>query len=127
MFGLDPTNRFMLYSRPCDMRKSFDGLCGMITQHMAHNPQSGTVYIFLNRSRDRMKLLRWMPGGFVLYYKRLERGTFEFPGSGIRHGSVRLSYAQLVLLVDGLSVQLSKKRPRFSSTLSGVKQGHKNH
>ncbi|WP_159634659.1 IS66 family insertion sequence element accessory protein TnpB [Sphingobacterium composti Ten et al. 2007 non Yoo et al. 2007] len=60
----------------CDMRKSFDGLCGLIISVMQRQPTSGEVFVFLNRSRTHIKLLHWEHGGFVLYYKRLESGTF---------------------------------------------------
>lgn len=55
------------------MRKSFDGLCGLVSSVMQRQPTSGEVYIFLNRSRTHIKLLHWESGGFVLYYKRLEQ------------------------------------------------------
>ena len=67
------------------MRKSFDGLCGLIRSQTEKNPASGEVFVFLNRSRTLLKLLHWEHGGFVLYYKRLEQGTFTPPAlSGIR-------------------------------------------
>ena len=64
------------------MRKSFDGLCGLVTNQMQLNVMSGDVFVFINRSRNRMKLLRWESGGLVLFYKRLEKGTFPLPKEG---------------------------------------------
>lgn len=79
MFSLNSSLSYYLYSRATDMRKSFDGLCNLVQTGLNRNPMSGEVYIFINHRRDRMKLLRWEQGGFILYYKRLESGTFEFP------------------------------------------------
>lgn len=66
------------------MRKGFDGLCGLVHDKMDMNPMDGSVYLFINRQRNRMKMLVWEMGGFVLYYKRLEQGTFELPGQGTK-------------------------------------------
>ena len=63
--------RYLLYNRPTDMRKSFHTLSGIITDAMGQDPCNGNVYIFINRARDRIKLLHWEPGGMVL----LEAGT----------------------------------------------------
>ena len=67
------------------MRKGFDGLCGLVHDKMDMNPMDGSVYLFINRQRNRMKMLVWEMGGFVLYYKRLEQGTFELPGQGTEY------------------------------------------
>lgn len=92
------------------MRKSFDGLCGLITSRLKQNPMSGDVYIFINKPRNRIKLLKWEPGGFVLFYKRLEKGTFEAQSG---QGKLRMSYAELVMLITGISMRNAKKRKRF--------------
>ncbi|MFT6336755.1 MAG: transposase [Saprospiraceae bacterium] len=63
------------------MRMGFDGLSGLISNQMHRSPLDGRVYLFINRRRDRMKMLVWESGGFMLYYKRLEQGTFELPQS----------------------------------------------
>lgn len=67
MFSLNDSMRYLLYNRPTDMRKSFHTLSGIITDAMGQDPCSGNVYIFINRARDRIKLLHWEPGGMVLY------------------------------------------------------------
>lgn len=104
MFGLSTDLRFMLYSPPCDMRKSFDGLCGLVQNDLEGNPSNGCVYIFINKSRNKVKLLQWQSGSFVLYYKRLEQGTFDLPNYDQTVKSLSLSYAQLVLLIDGMAI-----------------------
>ena len=79
MFSLNDSMRYLLYNRPTDMRKSFHTLSGIITDAMGQDPCSGNVYIFINRARDRIKLLHWEPGGMVLYSKLLEAGTLATP------------------------------------------------
>ena len=61
------------------MRKSFNGLSGLVKNELNREPASGDVFVFLNRNRTHLKLLHWERGGFVLYYKRLERGSFTPP------------------------------------------------
>jgi transposase len=79
VFALTTSYRFLLYRKVTDMRKGFDGLSGLVKNELNREPTSGEVFIFINRSRDRIKLLHWQKGGFVLYYKRLEKGTIGLP------------------------------------------------
>lgn len=92
------------------MRKSFDGLCGLISTGMQQDPSNGSVYVFINKRRDRIKLLHWEAGGFVLYYKRLEKGTLE--RSPTQSGS-SVSWPELVMLIEGIPLSERKKRRRF--------------
>ena len=90
------------------MRKSFDGLSGLVRSGLERDPLSGDVYVFVNRRRTHIKLLVWDRSGFVLYYKRLEQGTFEMPEPG------RLSWRQLVLMLEGVSLKSARYRKRYS-------------
>ncbi len=114
MFTLSSSQRYHLYSQPTDMRKSFDGLAGIIRNELDGNPCSGEVFIFINRLRNKIKLLHWQGIGFTLYYKRLEEGTFELLDYDPEVGSITLSYVQIVMLVDGLSIKNIQKRKLFS-------------
>lgn len=116
MFTLSSNNRFHLYSQPTDMRKSFDGLSGLIQNTLGNNPLNGDVFIFINRRRDKIKLLHWQGVSFTLYYKRLEEGTFEVPTYDIEAGSITLSYTQIVMLVDGLTIKNIQKRKSYNPT-----------
>lgn len=107
------SSRYFLYRDPTDMRKSFDGLCGLISGRLGQNPRSGDVFIFINKQRNRSKLLRWEPGGFVLFYKRLEQGTFEVPHTENPSLSVEIDYTLLAMLITGISMKYAKKRKRF--------------
>lgn len=89
------------------MRKSFDGLCGLVASELNRNAISGDVFIFLNRQRTHIKLLHWEHGGFVLYYKRLEQGRFPLPKRQ------ELSWADLVLMIEGIQVQKSRQLRRY--------------
>lgn len=113
MFALSMSNRFLLYGRPTDMRKSFDGLSGIIHNALGSNPCNGDVFVFINRRRDKIKLLHWQGVGFTLYYKRLEEGTFEVPAYDPDAGSITLGYTQMVMLVDGLTIKNIKKRKSY--------------
>jgi transposase len=113
MFALSNSNRFHLYSQPTDMRKSFDGLSGIIRNNLRSNPCNGDVFMFLNKRRNKIKMLHWQGISFILYYKRLEKGTFEMPVYDKQVGSLTLSYAQIVLLVEGLSMKNIKLRKQY--------------
>lgn len=111
MFSLSSSHSYFLYQGRCDMRKGFDGLCGLVSAELERNPTSGEVFVFLNRPRTHIKLLHWENGGFVLYYKRLEKGTFSLPKS--MDGPISLSWAELVLMVEGIQIQKSIQKTRF--------------
>ncbi len=110
MFSLGSSHTYLLHHQPCDMRKSFDGLSGIVLNELGRSPTSGEVFIFLNKRRSHIKLLHWEKGGFVLYYKRLEKGTFTPPAPG-PDGSI--SWPDLVLMIEGIRVQKSFQKPRF--------------
>lgn len=111
MFSLGGDHQYFLYRGDCDMRKGFDGLSGLVTNELSQSPTNGSVFVFLNKSRNQMKLLHWEAGGLVLYHKRLERGRFSVPLSLDTKGS--LSWPELVLIVEGISYVALKKRKRF--------------
>ncbi len=105
---------FYLCRQPTDMRKNFDGLSGVIESILGANPLSGDVFIFINKRRDRIKLLLWDRDGFWLFYKRLEKGTFQLPIDSSYGQSVELSYDALWMILTGIDLGSIKRRPRFS-------------
>ena len=115
MFTLSSTQEFHLYTEATDMRKSFDGLSGLVNDLLESSPVSSSVYVFINKRRDKVKLLHWVGSGYLLYYKRLEEGTFELPRYEINRGMIRLSYTQIVMLIDGISIVNIKRRKRYFS------------
>jgi len=98
------------------MRKSFDGLSGLIAHHTQHNIRSGDVYIFINKRADRIKLLQWEGTGFGLYYKRLEKGTFERPLIEADCTTRTLAWSELIMLLEGIQMSSIKRRKRYSKT-----------
>ena len=118
MMPLSPALRFFLYAHATDMRKSFDGLSGIVTSALTRDPTSGEVYVFLNRRRDRMKLLLWdrpAKRDFWLFYKRLEQGTLQLPGNLAEQTSVELRYDELLLILEGIDLDSIKRRRRYHS------------
>jgi len=113
MFSLSEGHRYFLCQSPTDMRKGFDGLSGLVSNALGMDPLSGDVYMFINRNRNRMKLLVWEAGGFVLYYKRLERGRFEYPVMDQKAKSAVITWQQLMLIVKGIDLKSVKQRKRF--------------
>lgn len=111
MLSLGSSHQYYLYRSATDMRKGFDGLSGLVLDELGRDPLSGEVFVFINRKGDRMKLLVWERGGFVLWYKRLESGTFELPGSEAK--TYPLRYEELVLMLEGIVLSSVRRRKRF--------------
>lgn len=111
MFSLSSSHRYHLYRGVCDMRKSFNGLSGLVRSELGRDPASGEVFVFLNRRRNLLKLLHWESGGFVLYYKRLEEGTFVPPPTASDPTVVR--WPELVLMVEGITVERFRQNRRY--------------
>jgi len=101
---------------------SFDALSGLVRNNLGNNPTSGEVFIFINKRRDKIKLLHWQGSGYLLYYKRLEKGTFELPRYDASVGSITLSYSQLVMIIDGLSIKNLQRRARYIPLAMPVNQ-----
>ena len=113
MLSFSSKQRYFLYRGATDMRKSFNGLSGLVRQYFTHPLMSGDVFIFINRRQDRIKLLMWDVSGFAIYYKRLERGTFELPQTQASQLSLELAWSDLVLLLEGIEIKSIKRRKRY--------------
>jgi transposase len=100
--------RIFVATKPADLRKGFDSLAGMVRQALGEDPLSGSLFVFANKSRARIKILFFDRTGFVLWHKRLETGLFQFPSSDAP--SLPVEAAQLALLLDGIA--LGGARPR---------------
>jgi transposase len=111
--------RVFLCTKPTDMRKSFDGLFGMVREFLGQDPLSGHLFLFLNRRRDRAKILLWEPDGFVIWYKRLEAGSFQTldlttttPPAGT--AGLELSATDLAMILGGIDLATARRRKRYS-------------
>lgn len=114
MFALTSANRYYLYLGVTDMRKSFDGLCGLVQDELQRNPFSGEVFLFINKKGDKLKLLKWEPGGFVLYYKRLEEGTFSFPVLNEQKQCYEMRWTDFIMMVEGIDWQKVERKKRYA-------------
>jgi transposase len=114
MFNVNKAYRYYMYGRRADMRKGFNGLCGLVRNEFLQNPLSGDIFIFINRQRNRIKLLHWQGDGFAIYYKRLEKGTYEMPEINSTTASIELDAQQLLLILEGISLLSVKKRRRYT-------------
>ena len=113
MFALSSSQKFYYYIGVTDMRKSFNGLSGLVHFHKSQIESEELVYLFVNRRRDKIKILQWKSNGFLLYYKRLEEGTFKFQKYDIEASLVNLNYTEMVMLIDGISIINLRKHKRF--------------
>ena len=111
--------RVFLCTRPTDMRKSFDGLVGMVHEFLGQDPLSGHLFLFFNRRRDRAKLLLWERDGLVIWYKRLEVGSFQnpkpTPEAAQLAGSagIEVSVTDLALILGGIDLTTARRRKRY--------------
>lgn len=113
MFGLSEHHHYYLYRGVTDMRKGFNGLSGIVRNSMSSDPMDGSVYLFINRRRDKLKILVWTQGGYVLYYKRLEQGTFELPKNEQQGEQLQMSWETLVLMVRGIRLEKVNRKKRY--------------
>jgi transposase len=118
MFSLNSSQRYYLYTKPTDMRKSFDGLSGLITNELGRHPDFGDVYVFVNKRRTHIKLLHLEPGGFILYYKRLEKGRLSLPK--ITGKSQVVTWSDLVLIIEGIDPIQVKRKKRYLPTIQSA-------
>ncbi len=114
MLNLPPNVSILLYRDEINIQKSFDGLVGLVRSVLHADPLSPTFFVFFNKDRNKLKILYWDNDGFAIWYKRLERGTFHLTLPHDGETSVRLTRAQLAMLLEGIDFQSVKQRKRFS-------------
>ena len=115
LFGLEEATKVFLYAQPTDMRKGFDGLYGLVLNHMELDPRCGYLFVFMNRHRTRIKVLHWNNDGLALFHKRLERGTFKRPTARINAPNSELTKEELFMILRGIDFEKTKKRKRYLS------------
>lgn len=98
---------------PCDLRKSFDGLHALVTERLQETPQTGALFVFTNRRRNRLKILFWDRTGLWVCTKRLEQGTFSWPRPTGSATKLSLAPEALTLLTDGVDLRGAKLRPWY--------------
>ena len=112
MLSLSATQEIYACTTPVDFRKQHDGLVALVRQHLGGDPFDGSLFVFFNRRRDRIKLLLWDQNGFWLLYKRLEKGTYQKIRSSDSQ-RVSMSRAELSMLLDGIALEKRRKRHHF--------------
>jgi transposase len=114
MLSLSPSTRIFVHALPTDMRKSFDGLCAIVTQAFGKDVLQGDYFVFLNRPRDRCKILYWDRDGLVVWAKRLERGSFQMPGGGaVAALTIEVDAVTLAMMLGGVDLDTGKRRKRY--------------
>lgn len=114
---LTDQHTYYLYEGRVDMRRSFDGLCGIVQNSMQRSLQEKDVYVFLNKGLTHIKLLLYEPDGFTLFYRRLHKGRFKLPATPMTNGAVQLSANELVCLLRGLHVYQLKNKVGYPQDL----------
>ena len=104
--------RVFLCTRPTDMRKGFDGLSGLVQECFSQDLLTGHLFLFLNRRRDRIKILYFDRDGLAIWYKRLEAGSYQMPQAVAQDG-VELQPAQLAMILSGIDLRSARQRKRF--------------
>ena len=105
MLTIPADKTLFVYTQPVDMRKAVDGLVAILVESFNQNPQSGDLYLFVNRQRNKIKCLCWDDNGFVLYYKRLDKGRFNY-SRYLQEDKLVISPQQLKALLMGLDFYL---------------------
>jgi transposase len=123
MFGLSAAVRVYFATEPADMRKNFDGLAALASGSLALDPFSGHLFVFVNKRRDRIKILYWDRDGIAVWAKRLERGTFRLPATA--SDRVEMTTAELAALLAGIDLNTARRRGRYSRPTTPIQNSEK--
>lgn len=118
MFGLPPSVRIHFAVGLVDMRNGIDGLRRIVDGVLKKDPYEGHLFVFVGKSRDKVKVLFWDRNGFVLYMKRLEQGRFQLPVVAANRAHVEMEAAQLAMFLDGIDLNARRLR-RWSPSIEG--------
>jgi transposase len=113
MIGFPYSVRIFLHVPSVDLRKGFDALAAIVSEHFRQDPLSGHLFLFFNRRRDRVKILYWDRDGYVIWYKRLETGAFQLPRIDRQTIAVETNPTQLALILSGIDLDSARQRPRY--------------
>ena len=105
--------------QPCDLRMSFNGLHGLVTERLGEDPRTGALFVFITKKRNRLKILYWDGTGLCIMTKRLEEGTFSWPRN-VEAGrtKLQLSPEAFALLTDGIDLHGAKMRPWYERAVA---------
>ena len=114
MLAVNATTRVYLYMRNVDMRRSYDGLMAIVQAEFARDIRLGDYFMFVNKRRDRIKIMWWDRDGLAIFMKRLEAGTVQKPIITSDAKSLIIDQAQLAMLLTGIDVSNIKRRKRYA-------------
>lgn len=114
MLSIASGTRIFLAAEPTDMRKGFDALQGLVTSVLEKDPLSSHLFLFINRRRDKLKILYWDTDGLAIWYRRLEQGTFQLPQLAADQKSAEMRSDELTMLLRGIDLKNVRRRKRFS-------------
>lgn len=114
MLSIATGTRIFVALGATDMRKGFDGLSGIVIGALNQNPLSGHLFLFVNRRRDKLKILYWDGDGLAIWYRRLEQGTFQMPAITEDQTAAEIRSDELTMLLRGIDYGNVKRRKRFS-------------
>lgn len=117
MFALSNNVRYFMYQQPVNMRKGIDALFNLIIAESCFSPMTGDVFVFFSKNRQSVKLLKWDVDGFLLYQKRLERGSFETPRKNQNTGYYELSWETFSFIMSGISLESVQFRKRYRTRI----------
>ena len=121
MFGFGPATRIYLAVGATDMRKGFEGLFGLVRDRLQCEPLSGHVFLFCNGRHNRLKLIVFDGSGLWVCAKRLEKGRFRWPQAGDAQDKVVLSHEELALLLGGIDLAQTRRRPWYRRVTRDVR------
>jgi transposase len=119
LLALGDHRNYHLYRKETDMRKGFDSLCGIVRNELDKQVMNGDAFIFINKPRTHIKLLVWEKGGFTIFYRRLEQGTFEVPQFNLDAKSMQITSDQLNFILQGISLKAIKYHKRYQQGAPG--------
>ncbi len=120
MLDISPAVKIFLYGQAADLRRGYDGLAAIVQDAMGEDPLSGSLFVFVNRRGNRVKLLYWDSDGYAIWMKRLEIGSFELPSARNPDAPcVKLTSSQLSLILEGIELSSVRRRRWFQLRPAG--------
>jgi len=114
MLSLPASVKIFIYAQPTDMRCGFNTLSMLTESFLQQDPLSGHLFVFFNRQGDKCKILFWDRTGFVIWYKRLEEGTFEKLPGQYHKASIEVDIAKLTWILEGIDLFKARRRKRYN-------------
>jgi transposase len=120
MLSVSPSVKVFLYGQAADLRRGYDGLAAIVKDAMGEDPLSGSLFVFVNKRGNRIKLLYWDRDGYAIWMKRLESGTLEVPRADDPESRrLKITASELSLILEGIELSSVRRRKRFQLRSAG--------